>query len=125
MVGMEWQKEFFERFGANKIWVTPSRDNVETILEIHSFISSLVQESYERGKTACTRFHVDMEHPTLDAFAAGRESMRAEILKKLPRASIGFGTTDTPEKKLHNAIAIAKNELLDEIRSILSQDTGK
>ena len=31
-------REFFERFGANKIWVSPSRDNVETILEIHSFL---------------------------------------------------------------------------------------
>ena len=30
--------EFFERFGANKIWVVPSKENVETILDIHQFI---------------------------------------------------------------------------------------
>lgn len=34
----EMEKMFFEKFGANKIWVAPSKDNVETILEINSFI---------------------------------------------------------------------------------------
>ena len=47
-----WEKEFFTNFGANKIWVTPSRDNVETILEVHSFISQVSQESYKRGVEA-------------------------------------------------------------------------
>lgn len=33
----KWEREFFERFGADKIWVKPSEDNVNTILEIWSF----------------------------------------------------------------------------------------
>lgn len=34
------QHEFLERFGADKIWITPSQDNVETILEIWAFIDT-------------------------------------------------------------------------------------
>ena len=44
----EWEKEFFTRFRANTIWVTPSKDNVETILDIHSFISEKLKEQRER-----------------------------------------------------------------------------
>ena len=31
-------REFFEKFGANTIWVVPSKENVETILDIHQFL---------------------------------------------------------------------------------------
>ena len=34
----DWMIKFYEQFGANKIWVTPSRDNVQTIFEIENFI---------------------------------------------------------------------------------------
>ena len=49
----EFEKEFFERFGANKIWVVPSRDNVETVLDIWQFINKALtthgQKMYERA----------------------------------------------------------------------------
>ena len=65
----EWEKEFFERFGANKIWVTPSRENVETILEIWSFIHSLLshhQSSLVEGvREKINKAHVEFqERPT-------------------------------------------------------------
>lgn len=41
-------KEFLTRFGANKIWVNPSKENVETILEIEQFIrQALAQKDKE------------------------------------------------------------------------------
>ncbi len=43
-----WEQEFFTTFGADKIWVTPSKDNVETILDIHFFISRKLKEQRER-----------------------------------------------------------------------------
>ena len=36
----EADKEFDEKFGAKKIWVTPSKDNITTINDIKSFIHS-------------------------------------------------------------------------------------
>jgi hypothetical protein len=45
----KWEKEFFERFGANKIWVKPSRDNVETILEIWKFMADEIQQAHQSG----------------------------------------------------------------------------
>lgn len=42
--GESFEREFFEKFGANKIWVKPSRDNVETIHDIWSFIAAKKKE---------------------------------------------------------------------------------
>ena len=46
----DWEIEFFERFGANKIWVTPSRDNVETIFEIENFLREKLKEEQEKWR---------------------------------------------------------------------------
>lgn len=53
------EKTFFERFGANIIWVKPSRDNVETILEIWSFLSEIIAEleAYERAVETIKSVH--------------------------------------------------------------------
>lgn len=53
----KWSKEFFERFGANKIWVKPSKENVETILEMWAFFQQAIttavakaeQEAFKAG----------------------------------------------------------------------------
>lgn len=73
----EREKEFFERFGANKIWVTPSRDNVETILEIHSFLRRALRESYEQGYAA--RGGVESAQKQR-MFEAGKELGRKELI---------------------------------------------
>lgn len=46
----EWEKEFFERFGANTIWSKPSRENVETILDIWSFFNQKLEEQKQVQK---------------------------------------------------------------------------
>lgn len=45
----EKQREFFERFGADKIWVKPSRENVETVHEMWAFMLEVEKESIERA----------------------------------------------------------------------------
>ncbi len=60
----KWSKEFFEKFGANKIWVVPSKENVETILDIWSFIENLLEQERQRMseevKESCScSSHVD------------------------------------------------------------------
>jgi len=49
-----WEGEFFERFGANKIWVKPTKENVDTILEIHAFIATHIEQAYDRGAEEAT-----------------------------------------------------------------------
>ena len=44
----DWEIEFFTKFGANTIWTKPSRENVETILDIKSFISNLLSQQKEK-----------------------------------------------------------------------------
>ena len=48
----KWVMEFYEKFGANKIWVNPSKENVETIFDIESFISKVRQEAKEETEKA-------------------------------------------------------------------------
>ena len=43
-----WEREFFETFGADKIWVEPSHENVETILRIWEFIGKEIAAERER-----------------------------------------------------------------------------
>ena len=40
-------REFFEKFGANTIWVVPSKENVETILDIHQFLLKALKSQRE------------------------------------------------------------------------------
>jgi len=40
-------REFFEKFGANTIWVVPSKENVETILDIHQFLLKTLKSQRE------------------------------------------------------------------------------
>ena len=40
-------REFFEKFGANTIWVVPSKENVETILDIHQFLLKTLKSQKE------------------------------------------------------------------------------
>jgi len=44
----KWFREFFERFGADKIWVTPSKENVETVLEMWEFLCKVEKQAEER-----------------------------------------------------------------------------
>lgn len=46
----EMLKQFLEQFGADKIWVTPSRDNVETILEIWRFFGQSLHTIAEKAR---------------------------------------------------------------------------
>lgn len=39
-----WEIEFYTKFGADKIWVKPSKDNVQTIFDIENFISAKLAE---------------------------------------------------------------------------------
>jgi hypothetical protein len=41
------EKEFDEKFSAEKIWVTPSKDNIQTIGDIKSFIHQLRQDDID------------------------------------------------------------------------------
>ena len=54
----ELNKEFFERFGANKIWVNPSVDNVETILDIWSFIQKALSQRDEEWREKITKWAI-------------------------------------------------------------------
>lgn len=38
------ERQFFQNFGANTIWITPSKENVETILDIWSFIKKFDED---------------------------------------------------------------------------------
>jgi hypothetical protein len=42
-----FEKEFFTKFGADKIWVSPSKENVEVILEIWALFNRTLA-SHER-----------------------------------------------------------------------------
>lgn len=76
----DWKKEFFERFGANKIWVSPSRDNVETIHEIYFFIASRLEaqrvEEQERALSLIAQ-------ATTTAIQDTEKRVRVEIAEKV------------------------------------------
>jgi len=40
----EWKKEFFDKFGADKIWIVPHEDNIKTISDIWAFIVSVQKQ---------------------------------------------------------------------------------
>lgn len=74
----DWTKDFFTRFGANTIWVKPSRENVETILEIHAFVA----EQRERAREEAVEY-IKLHSPKLHA--TGGYEVKNEILDEATR----------------------------------------
>lgn len=73
-----WEEEFFNRFGADKIWVKPFKENVETILDIHSFIHQVEEKAYSKG----IKFGMADANKMAEAnHELGRQSTLREILE--------------------------------------------
>jgi hypothetical protein len=96
----EFSKYFFTIFGANTIWTKPGEENVQTILDIHSFATKIITKSFQ----------------------AGKDSMREEILNKLPdkqderkRDNIKGSWLDNP--RIQRAIGF--NSCLDQVKNII------
>lgn len=60
----DWEREFYEKFGADKIWVVPSKENVETVLELWSFIRTHLKEAEERGREEAVAY-IESKMPTV------------------------------------------------------------
>lgn len=55
----DWERGFFERFGADKVWVNPSKENVETILEIWEYIRSVEKQTEMKAKTVGRDIYIE------------------------------------------------------------------
>lgn len=96
----EFSKYFFTIFGANTIWTKPGEENVQTILDIHSFATKIITKSFQ----------------------AGRDNMREEILNKLPeRKSENKKKKDQEEwiniPRIQRAVGF--NSCLNQVKNII------
>ena len=65
----DWERTFFEKFGANKIWVVPSEDDVQTVLDIWSFIRQTRKEAVAKREEEMREDVMKLYRKTSNRFA--------------------------------------------------------